>query len=83
MPRPWIEYLMANPAAVADFIQWARDIDRELTVKLTTAVRNDEMAEARALVYEQAVYKKVRDVVKVEIRERDSQIQYETENERS
>ena len=79
--RPWIEYLITNASACADFTEWTRDIDAELKTKLALAVRDDKMEEARALAHELKVYDTIRSKVETELRERTSQIQYD--NERS
>jgi hypothetical protein len=79
--RPWIEYLITNPSAGADFIEWTHDIDAELKKKLALAVRADEIEKARALASELNVYDTIRKKVETEMRERASQIKYSTENE--
>lgn len=81
--RPWIEYLITNASAGADFIAWTHDIDRELKAKLAVAVRKSDMEEACALASELNVYDTIRNKVETEMRERAAQIKYNTENERS
>ena len=73
--RPWIEYLITNANAGADFIEWIHDIDVELKKKLTAAVIGNEIETARSLASEIDVYNTIGKKVKTEMRERASQIQ--------
>ena len=77
--RPWIEYLITNASAGADFIAWTHDIDAELKKQLTVAVRANELEKARSLASELEVYDTIRSKVETEMRERAAQIQYNAE----
>jgi hypothetical protein len=79
--RPWIEYLITNASAGADFIAWTNDIDLELKKQLTLAVREDKLEKARSLASELEVYDTIRSKVETEMRERAAQIQYNSENQ--
>lgn len=79
--RPWIEYLITNASAGADFIEWTRDIDIELKSRLTIAVRNNELEKARGLASELEVYDAIRSKVETEMRERAAQIKYNAETQ--
>ena len=77
--RTWIEYLITNPSASADFIEWTCEIKGDLNMKLATAVREDDIAGARAYAHELNVYETINSKMKDEMRERAAQIKYETE----
>jgi hypothetical protein len=79
--RPWIEYLITNQSAGADFIEWTHGIDAELKKQLTAAVLANELEKARSLASEIEVYDTIRGKVETEMRERASQIKYNTQNE--
>ena len=73
--RTWIEYIISNPAAYADFTTWARAARNNLDKKLKEAVEADNYDEAKGIVHEMNVYETICQKVEVEARERRSQQQ--------
>lgn len=75
--RSWIQHLITNEAATADFLSWTEEILSELTTRLTDAVCTERQDEARGLAHEIRVYETIRDRVRNERRERIAQIEYD------
>jgi hypothetical protein len=75
MPR-WLEYLLNNPAAYADFIAWLKSAEAELHKKLAKSVQDDKIEEARGLSHELQVYENIRNFAERQLRERTAQNQY-------
>lgn len=75
--RTWMSYLLNNPAAYADFIDWAVGCENELKQKISAAVRDDKIEDARGMSHEIVVYETLRKSLEVEKRELESQAQYD------
>lgn len=75
--RLWMECLLSVPGACDDFIAWAQGAEKDLHVKLTEAVREDRLQDAKSIAHEIEVYEGIRKVLRAEMRERTAQAQYD------
>jgi hypothetical protein len=80
--RPWIEYLLNNANACADFIVYTKESEHELGKKIKEAIVEDKVEEARYLAHESKVYEEMRRRFEAELRERQSQSAYSQQYER-
>ena len=77
----WIDYLVSNAAACEDFIKWSKEAESNLSKAIATAVREDKMEDARSIAHEATVYGTLRKRIQAELRERQSQAQYDQQFE--
>lgn len=80
--RRWIEYLISQPAALADFLTFVYEADAELKSRLVDAVIACDNARAAALAAETQVYANLRKKVEAEVRERQSVVAYTDNNQK-
>ena len=82
--RLWIEYIVTNPPVYSDFISWVEESEKELSKRLLDAIRANSIDTARDIAAEASVYKNLRHKIATEMRERQSQIDYnKTQTERT
>lgn len=74
--RYWIEYLLNNANAYADFIKYISDCEAELRSLMQQSLMKNEMEEARGLAHELNVYETMRKRATSEMKERQSQATY-------
>lgn len=78
--QPWIEYLLLNASASADYISWAKTLEKKFMKQAIDSLALNKLNDAEQAAYRVKVYEDLRKQIEKYARERNAQIAFD-ENE--